>query len=189
MKNSILFKNVKNLTLAAMLVAMSVVIGIFCKTMLNFGNGLMRITFENMPIILSGIIFGPIIGAVVGAGSDLVSYLLSPQTYPPNLIVTFGAATVGIISGVISRFIIKKRGNMQIIVCTVCAHVIGSMIIKSIGLFQFYGWGILIRIPIYIAIATLEALVICLLFRNPVFQDSLRVPPRRVKNDDVRRSS
>ena len=118
MKNqSPLFKSVRALTLAAMLAAMSVVIGIFCKTLLNFGNGLMRITFENLPIIISGMLFGPIAGGAVGAASDLMSYLLSPQTYPPNLIVTLGATTVGVVSGVISHYIVKKRGVLQTIIC------------------------------------------------------------------------
>ena len=168
-KESVLFKSVRSLTLAAMLVAMSVVIGIFCKTLLNFGNGLFRITFENLPIILSGILFGPLVGGAVGAASDLLSYLLSPQTYPPNLIVTLGAAVIGFLSGAASRLIIKKRGTWQIIVCTSLAHIIGSMLIKSIGLFQFYGWGVLFRIPTYIAISALEILVLCLLFKNSTF--------------------
>ena len=59
MQKNTAFKSVKALVLAAMLTAMSVVIGMFCKTLLNFGNGLFRVTFENLPIILSGIIFGP----------------------------------------------------------------------------------------------------------------------------------
>ena len=165
-KQSILFKSVRALTLAAMLVAMSVVIGIFCKTMLNFANGLMRITFENLPIILSGILFGPIAGGIVGAASDLTSYFLSPQTYPPNLVVTFGAATVGFVAGMISHYVIKKRGNLQTIVCTAASHVIGSMIIKPIGLFAFYGWAVLWRVPMYFVIAPVEIVMICLMYRN-----------------------
>ncbi len=186
MKNqSPLFKSVRALTLAAMLVAMSVVIGIFCKTLLNFAGGLVRITFENLPIILSGMLFGPIAGGAVGAASDLMSYLLSPQTYPPNLIVTLGAATVGILSGLISRFVVKKRGNMQIIVCTLASHVIGSMIIKSIGLFSFYGWGVLIRIPVYIIISALEALVLCLLFKKSTFLALVDGVIEEEKKDDL----
>ena len=50
------------LTLGAMLAAMSVVIGMFCKSFLNFGEGLWRVTFENLPIILAGIFLGPITG-------------------------------------------------------------------------------------------------------------------------------
>ena len=161
-----LFKSIKALTIAAMLTAMSVVIGIFCKSFLNFGNGLFRITFENLPIIISGILFGPIVGGAVGAATDLISYLLSPQVYPPNLVVTAGAASIGIISGVISHFIIKKHGCFQISISTALAHIIGSMIIKSIGLFMYYQWAILWRIPIYVVIASVEAVLICLLYKN-----------------------
>ena len=46
------FKNIRSLTLAAMLTAVSVVIGIVCKNFMNFGSGLFRVTFENLPIIL-----------------------------------------------------------------------------------------------------------------------------------------
>ena len=94
-KRHTVFRSLRVLTQAAMLTAMSVVIGIFCKSFLNFGNGLFRITFENLPIILSGLLFGPVIGGIVGVATDLISYLLSPQLYPPNLIVTAGAFSVG----------------------------------------------------------------------------------------------
>ena len=165
MKNSI-----KKLTLSAMLVAMSVVIGIFCKTFLNFGGGLFRITFENLPIILSGIMFGPITGALVGIAGDLVSYLLSPQIYPPNLIVTLGAAAIGAISGFMSHTVIKKSGCAQIIISGALAHVIGSMLIKSIGLYQFYSFAVLWRIPLYIVIMSVELFMICMLYKNASFR-------------------
>ena len=158
--------NVKNLALAAMLTAMSVVIGIFCKTVLNFADGLFRVTFENLPIILAGIIFGPVIGGLVGAASDLISYLLSAQAYPPNLVVTLGATAVGVVAGVVSHYVIKKRGDLQFIVAGGAAHLIGSMIIKPIGLFVFYSWLVLWRIPLYLVIAPLEITVICLLYKN-----------------------
>jgi ECF transporter S component (folate family) len=158
------------LTLSAMLIAMSVVIGIFCKTFLNFGGGLFRITFENLPIILSGIMFGPLIATVVGVATDLISYLLSPQIYPPNLIVTLGAAAVGFLSGAISHFLIKKRGYAQIIVSALAAHAVGSMIIKSIGLFSFYGWAVVWRVPTYIVIAAVEITLMCLLYKNATFR-------------------
>ncbi len=168
-EKSAIFKSVKMLVIAAMLTAMSVVIGIICKSLLNFGNGLMRVTFENLPIIISGVLFGPIIGALVGIASDLVSYLLSPQTLPPNLVVTAGAMAVGMVSGIIARFVIRNKGTKQIIFSAAAAHIIGSMIIKPIGLYQFYQWGVLLRIPLYLIIAPLEILVICLLFKNKTF--------------------
>lgn len=170
MRKNTAFKSVKALALASMLTAMSVVIGMFCKNFMSFSGGLVRITFENLPIIISGITFGPIVGALVGAGSDLLSYLLSTQMYPPNLIVTAGAATVGIVSGVIAKYVIPKRGAIQIIFSGGAAHIIGSMIIKSIGLYQFFGILVLWRIPLYIAIASIELAVICWLFKRNSFR-------------------
>lgn len=169
MRKNLLFRNVKELTVAAMLVSMSVVIGIFCKSVLNFGGGLFRVTFENIPIIICGLLFGPIIGGVTGLASDLISYLLSGQVYPPNLTVTLGAAMIGAIAGAVAKFLIKKRSSFQIIVSGGLAHLVGSMIIKPIGLFTFYSWAVLWRIPLYLVIAPIEILLICLLFKNDVF--------------------
>jgi ECF transporter S component (folate family) len=159
-----------SLTVAAMLVSISVVIGFFCKTYLNFVGGLFRVTFENLPIIMSGVLFGPIVGGFVGAASDLVSYLLSPQTYPPNLVVTFGAAMVGVMSGIMAKYVVKRRGMVQIIISGAAAHIVGSMVIKTIGLYQFYGILVLWRIPLYTIIATLEIIVICLVFSRQSFR-------------------
>ena len=160
----------KRLTLGAMLAAMSVVIGMFCKSFLNFGGGLWRVTFENLPIILAGIFLGPLTGGMVGVVSDLTSYLLSPQVYPPNLVVTFGAFAVGVTAGLMARFVVRERGTKQIVLSAAVAHVIGSMIIKPVGLFQFYQWAVLVRIPLYLVIAPLEILLLCLLWRQKSFR-------------------
>ena len=160
----------KRLVLGAMLAAMSVVIGMFCKSFLNFGGGLWRITFENLPIILAGVFLGPITGGLVGIVSDLTSYLLSPQIYPPNLIVTFGAFAVGVTAGLMAKFAVRERGTKQIALSAAVAHVIGSMIIKPIGLFQFYQWAVLVRIPLYLVIAPLEILLLCLLWKQKSFR-------------------
>ena len=161
-----IFGSVKAMTMAAMLTAMSVVIGIFCKSFLNFGAGLFRITFENLPILLAGIMFGPIVGGVVGAATDIISYFLSGQAYPINIMVTLGAALIGVISGFLSRYVFKNNGYAKIIIPSALAHVIGSMIIKPIGLFAFYGWAVLWRVPMYLVIAPVEIVLICLMYRN-----------------------
>ena len=151
-----------------MMTALSVVIGIFCKNYLNFAGGLFRITFENLPIILCGIVSGPVIGGAVGMLADMISYLLSAQIYPPNLIVTLGATVIGVISGVVPM-IIKKKGTPQIILSGALAHLVGSMIIKTIGLYSYYGIAVLVRVPLYLVIASLEILVLCLLLGRRSF--------------------
>jgi len=165
-----LFSSVKRMVLAAMMAAMSVVIGILCKNFLNFGGGMFRITFENLPILLAGIFLGPVAGGTVGLASDLISYLLSNQIYPPNPVVTLGACAVGVVSGVMAKYVVKTHGIRQIILSGITAHVIGSMIIKSIGLYAIYQWAVLIRIPLYLVISSLEIFLLCLLWRQKSFR-------------------
>ena len=166
-------KMIRLLTNMAMMTALSIVIGIFCKSVLNFGGGLFRITFENLPIILTGIVLGPIAGGTVGLCSDLVSYLLTGQAYPLNPIVTLGAVAIGILSGVVAKYVVRKKGKLQIILSGMIAHVVGSMIIKPIGLYQFYGMLVLWRIPLYLVIAPIEILILCLLLQSKAFSKTV----------------
>lgn len=171
-------RNVRILTTAAMLGALSVVIGIFCKNFLNFGNGLFRVTFENFPIILSGILFGPIVGASVGIISDMVSYFLSTQSFAISPIVTLGAALVGFVSGIVSKFIVKKRGTAQVIVTVIAAHSVGSLAVKTFGIYAYYnlsyGMMLLYRLPTYAVIAAFEASAICLILKHKAFSKYTR---------------
>ena len=166
-KKVALFGSLTTMTVSAMMIALSAVIGYICKTIpaLNLGTGL-RITFENLPIIVAGIMFGPVVGGVVGAATDIISYFLSGQAYPINILVTLGATLIGVISGFLSRYAFKNKGYARIIIPSALAHVIGSMIIKPIGLFAFYGWAVLWRVPMYFVIAPMEIVIICLMYRN-----------------------
>ena len=162
-----LFGSLKVMTMSAMLCAMSVVIGIICKNFLNFGGGLFRITFENLPIILSGVMFGPVVGGIVGLATDIISYLLSNQEYPINLVVTLGATLIGVISGFLSRYVLKKKGYARIVFSATAAHILGSMIVKTIGLYSYWGVLTLWRVPTYIVICSVEIVIICLMYKNP----------------------
>ncbi len=172
-KNEKGLRNIRVLTTAAMLGALSVVIGIFCKNFLNFGNGLFRVTFENFPIIMSGILFGPAVGAVTGIVSVMVSYFLSTQRFAISPVVALGAALVGAVSGIVSNYIIKKRGAVRVIVSVLAAHAVGSLIVKTFGIYAYYNmsyWMLLLyRIPTYAAIIAVESFFLCLIFRHKAF--------------------
>lgn len=179
--------DVKGIVLAAMLTAMSVVIGIFCKSLLNFADGIFRISFENLPIIISGVVFGPAVGTLVGVGSDLISYLLSAQNYPPNLIVTVGAGAIGFVAGIVAKYIVRERSTKQFVVACVAAHVVGSLIIKTVGLFEFYSWLVLWRIPLYTVITTIEVIMITLLYKNTQIKKLLDRESARLEEENSTR--
>ncbi len=156
--------SIKKLVFAALLTALCVVIGWVCKAYLTFGA--IRITFENLPVLLAGFLLGPVYGAAVGAVADIVSALLSG--FGINPVITLGAAMIGAVAGVLSKYIIKKKGFLQILLVSLCAHALGSMIIKSLGLWMYsYAWQILIlRVPLYLVIGTAEAYIIYIMLKN-----------------------
>ena len=97
--------------------------------------------------------------------------------------VLFLLASVGLVAGIISHYVIKKRGSTQFIVAGGVAHIVGSMIIKPIGLFVFYNWLVLWRIPLYLIIAPTEILIICLLYKNKAVR---RLIDKSVPREDGR---
>lgn len=161
---AVLFPSVRSLTLAAMFAAMGVVIGLFCKNF-NLMPGV-RITFENLPVVLSGILFGPIVGGLVGAVADLAAGVLTGQAINP--LITVGAALVGVFAGLVPLFI-RRRGPAQIVVADILGHLVGSMTVKTVALYLMLGPGILWRIPIELAVIVVEILILCFLFSRRSF--------------------
>ena len=124
------------LTTAALLAALSAVIGIVCKNLFTF-NIYYRLTFENAPIILAGLLYGPVVGAMVGICADAVSCLMSSNP-ALNPIISLGAASVGLISGLIPK-IIRRGVKVQTATAVVLAHLIGQVGIKSIAKMIYFG--------------------------------------------------
>ncbi len=151
---------VRTLTAAAMLAAVSAVIGILCKNFFTF-NIYYRVTFENMPVILSGLMFGPAMGGAVGAAADVISCLCSSN---PNLnpIITLGAASVGVLSGFVP-YIIHKKSGVQTAVAVALAHLVGQVGIKSVGKMLYFGmpWqGTFIGLAISVLVGAVELWII-----------------------------
>ena len=68
------FSNPRALCLAALLAAMSMILGKFLQIPTPFAE-FVRISFENLPVILAGLVLGPLAGAMTGAVADLVGCL------------------------------------------------------------------------------------------------------------------
>ena len=173
-----IFKSLSGLCFAAILAAMSVILGKFLQIPNPFQE-FIRISFENLPIILAGISLGPIAGALVGTVADLIGCLL--YGYSINPIITVGAASVGLVSGFVSRYIVRKPLILKIAISSAAAHIVGSVLIKSAGLavwylakyelgyWEFVGW----RLVNYIIIGVTESVLLYILLKNRAFQKQL----------------
>ena len=128
-----------------------------------------RITFENLPLILSGYIFGPWIGLLTGICADITSTAPTYGLGNINPILTLGSASVGFIAGVVSHYIIPKTSVFQIFATTIISHIIGNMVVKTLGLYIYYGTSpveIWIRIGVYLGIAIVESLIITAILKS-----------------------
>ncbi len=171
MKRNSYKKSLVKLSVCAMLVAISVEIGTLCRLYLTF-NEFVRVTFENLPIILSGVLFGPVYGMACGACTDLVSSISSGQNINP--IITLGALSVGLVAGIVSKLgknvrITDKKRN---VFACVLAHVVGSLFIKTYGLRLYYFpttsfWYLFaIRFAVYFCICVSECFMLSLILKN-----------------------
>ena len=151
----------------ALLCAAAVSIAYICKFM-TFGS--IRVTFENLPIILAGIFFGPVAGFATGVCADLVSTAVSFYGLAGiNPIITAGAGAVGFFSGLMFRLPAFKKVPLKAAAAVLCAHSVGNMIIKSIGLMVYYSYSVpmvLPRIPLYLVIGAVEYIIILILIKN-----------------------
>lgn len=156
-------RSVTVLILSALFVALSIILG----KQLSFTAGPFRISFENLTVLMAGIFFGPAMGAIVGACADLIGCLIVGYTINP--LITAGAASIGFVAGLIWKLLPGISTKKRIFASVGSAHVIGSMIIKSIGLHIYLGFPpamLALRIPLYIVIGALETYLILLLLRN-----------------------
>ena len=155
------------ITLFAMLTAISVVVGILCKNLFTVAV-YYRFTLENIGIIFAGIFFGPGAGALVGIAVDGISCLLS--TNPAvNPVIMLGALMVGVSSGVVARYIVRERGLKQYIAAAATAHLLGQVLIKSIGKMIYFGmpwFGIFIGFACSALACAAEVAIIRLLTNN-----------------------
>lgn len=163
---------IKKLVLSALMTALCIIIGLVCKRFLTFGA--IRITFENIPVLLAGIWLGPVCGAAVGMAADLISAPLSG--FGINPVITLGAASIGAVSGIVFKYVFKRKITfLSLMLSVLSAHTVGSMVVKSLGLyFMGYAWQLLAaRIPLYIAIGLAESYIIYILLKNKLFKEAL----------------
>lgn len=149
----------------AFFAAISIVFGKFLA--LSVGETL-RFSFENTPILLSGMLFGGIPGALTGLIADILGCIL--RGYAINPIITIGAVVIGFMGGLFSY---RKKKFVNILLSVLFAHVFGSIIIKTIGLSVILNYPFWItlfqRFLNYVIISLTEIVFFYTLFKSKTF--------------------
>lgn len=162
----------REIAFVGILIAMSVVLTRFASIRVAIGGieGI-RIGFGTLPIVLSGLLFGPFLGALTGALADIIGFVLSPMgPYFPHFTLT--AALYGILPGAIVHLPLRSR-TYRVLLAVAVPQVGVGCLLTPYFLHTLFGmpWKVLL-IPRLIStplIVLLYTLLLLSLARVPLF--------------------
>lgn len=135
------------ITTMGLLIALSIILTRIASLRIAIGGveGI-RIGLGKLPIILGGIVFGPLAGGLIGAFSDLLGYFINPiGAYMPHFTLT--SALTGIIPAAILLLMKKNEPNiLELGIAITIGQVITSVLLVPYFLNILFGlpWGVLI---------------------------------------------
>ena len=160
--------SLKILAASSLMVAISIVCG---KYLAIPGGEVLRFSFENLPIMMAGMLFGPVMGMAVGVVADLVGCVLVGYTINP--LVTMGAAAIGLMTGLVWMSLKRSRSisySWKIGISVFAAHLLGSVVIKTFGLAAYYAfplWELMLwRLLNYVIVGAIEGMLLYILLKN-----------------------
>lgn len=129
-------KSILKITYAGLLIALSVVLTRFLNMPIQIaGIQGARLNLGFIPIILAGMLLGPLYGGIVGSVADILGYLINPMgaVFFPGFTLT--SATVGVLPILISY---KFKKKLFFMVVSILITVITATILNTIWLSILY---------------------------------------------------
>lgn len=134
------FHHVRTITVCAMFMAISVVLGYFTLVIGDY----IKIGFSSISSEFVYYLFGPVVGGVFGGVLDILKYLIKPTAaFFPGL--TLSPIMAGIIYG--SFFYKRPLTFRRVLAAELTAAVICNMLITTMCLSVMYGKGFLVLLP------------------------------------------
>ena len=176
----------KTLAYCAMLAALQVVLA---RLIIPMPAADTRFSLEQIPIVLAGLMFGPLAGAMVGFSADLVGCLFSGFGYNP----LFGLPPIlyGVFAGLLRRYVSDKTSFLRVLLTYAPAVILGSILWQSFALAYVYNsQGAFIESLIlklstrsvqFVITGFLDAVITTILLKSGIFQ-ALKVWPLAPKN-------
>lgn len=134
-------RKTKNLASVSMLLAMMCVMNIVGTVYIT---QTLKVSFVYIPFVVLCMLFGPVIGGICGALSDVLNYIIKPMgTFFPGFTLT--AVITGIIYGLM--FYNKKITLKRCILAQLLISIIADLILNTFWLTILYGNGFFVLLP------------------------------------------
>ena len=166
-------RKIRTLSLLSVSIALSIVL----SRLLGFYlTPSLRVSFEYFPIILSGILFGPLGGAAVGGISDFLgATLFSGLGFFPPMIL--GPIFTGLLSGLLAQALPKQSlQRWWVLICLsmtvdlLCNFFWGTYALSLMLGTPFWA-NLALRAPVKLGIALIDAYLVFAVYRalGPIF--------------------
>ena len=132
-KRAVVF-NTYALTVCALLTALSVILA---RLLTIIPSEISRFSLEAVPILLAGLLFGPVPGAAVGFAADFIGCLFSPFGYNP--IFCLPPMLYGLWAGLLRGYVWTKPTVWRVALAVFPAALCGSVLWQSAALALVYG--------------------------------------------------
>ncbi|MEA4965472.1 MAG: folate family ECF transporter S component [Oscillospiraceae bacterium] len=167
----------RSLVACALLAAVSVVLARLIVPMPSITT---RFSIEAVPIILAGLLFGPVAGCLVGFVADTVGCLFSGFGW--NFVFSVPPMLIGLCAGLLRPLLCKKVTYLRILLTYLPAVVFGSILWQSYWLSAIYGSNTFMafvgtRSIQYAITMPLNVAIVYLLFKSKVFSSTGFWPP------------
>ncbi len=178
----------KMLTTCALLAAISVVLA---RLIIPMPNETTRFSIEAVPIFISGMLYGPIAGALVGFVADFVGCLFSNYGYNPIFCVP--PILYGVCAGLFRPLLRRKGEIWTIALAFLPAITLGSILYQSVSLAWVYGKDVFMEKFIFHLTTrsiqfgvtfVLDVLIVYLLYRSNIFTAAKLWPPVKKRSNE-----
>lgn len=145
--------NTRTLVQAGFLIALSIVLTRFLSIMVPLGGmPTLRLSFGEVPLMISGLLFGPIVGGISGLAADLIGVIVNSQgVFHPGF--TLSSVLWGVIPGLFGIYFKRKqkKGNpfsiQNIGITVLITIVIISLGLNTLWLSSMFGKGFMVLLP------------------------------------------
>ena len=143
------------------LIALSIILTRIASVRIAIGGveGI-RIGLGKFPVVLGGILFGPLAGGLIGGFSDLLGYIINPiGAYMPHFTLT--SALIGIIPVVVLRLFKRTEEikTTELGFSIAMGHIITSLIMIPYFLHTIFGIPWVVLMPARIIAAPFNILI------------------------------
>ena len=138
---------IRKVSLAGLFIAISIILSrFFAGDMIIGGLSVLRISFGPVPIYLSGMLLGPVYGAIAGVLADSLGYLVKPLgPYFPGFAIN-GALT-GLIPALLTNYYRQNESWWRLFLIIALVETITSILLTPLWLSMITGKAFIAFLP------------------------------------------